>query len=97
MTIAEHDMTRFNRRTDEAYSQLVESLQQPLSKVARVKKEQACGLRLIPEGLMFSAQARSRLPFSSSLTDTMHDYYSNGICCTEIAFMVADWRDAGCH
>ena len=94
-TIAEHDLSVCHHKTDAFYADAAEALMEPLSKAALTKKEQSTGLRRMPRGILFSREARLKLPFSSSVTDTMHDYFANGICSTEVAFMVQEMDSQG--
>ena len=90
-----HDLSRCHPRTDDAYQMSVDTLLQPLPKAIRTKKEQATGLRYMPCGLMFCPEARARLPFSSSVTDAMRDYFSNGVCSHEIGYMISELESHG--
>ena len=95
VTISAHDLSCFDPRTDAAYTEAARSVAAAPTRKARNQKEQSTGLRFLPHGLLFCTQARTKLPFSASVTDVLHDYYANGVCSTEIGLMVAELAERG--
>lgn len=93
--ISSHDFEAFDDQTDADIWTAVDELdrQKPiLSKAALKKKEIASGFNHNPDGLLLSRAAREALPPSAFLLDSMHIYWSNGICSWEVNAIYEMWE-----
>ena len=94
LDISSNNFEAFHDQTDADIWTAVDELHrlQPiLTKAALKKKEIASGFNHNPDGLLLSRTARETLPPSAFLLDSMHIYWSNGICSWEINAIYEMW------
>lgn len=83
----EEDPSKFQLMSDQDWFQMADHLKQQaavLNKKALDTLEKSMGLNYVPGGLMFDAEIRTIVRPTSTTFDSMHVWFSNGICNTEL-------------
>ena len=88
-TIAESDMSLFQQHSTEALRQFIcKALQHPKSKAEHELQERVLGYRIERNNMWMSPTCLQCLPLERYVNDSMHCYFSNGICCVAIALLL---------
>ena len=88
-TIAESDMSLFQQHSTEALRQFIcKALQHPKSKAEHELQERVLGYRIERNNMWMSPTCLQYLPLERYVNDSMHCYFSNGICSVEIALLL---------
>ena len=88
-TIAESDMSLFQKHSTESLRGFMcQALQHPKSKAEHELQERVLGYRIERDNMWMSPTCLRCLPLERYVNDSMHCYFSNGICNVEIALLV---------
>ena len=88
-TIAESDMSLFQQHSTEALRQFIcKASQHPKSKAEHELQERVLGYRIERNNMWMSPTCLQCLPLERYVNDSMHCYFSNGICSVEIALLL---------
>lgn len=85
--IHEHDSSKFEIATNESLWAMCDHLQERMphmNQETRGRMEKSMGVTYIPGSILFDHSVRSKLQPSDVCLDSMHNYFSNGVCSYEL-------------
>ena len=85
--IHEHDSSKFEIATNESLWAMCDHLQERMphmNQETRGRMEKSMGVSYIPGSILFDQSVLSKLPPSDVCLDSMHNYFSNGVCSYEL-------------